>query len=106
MKKVIMSIALSAMLFGDSEALYKERYDYLIGRYSEAFHKSFEVGLIAHRICFNYDRDCRIESRDAERDLPDLEREENALKDKLMDLKFKMQDELKTVPYWFDMKLK
>jgi hypothetical protein len=92
------------MLFGESEGLYKERYDYLMGRYEAVSHEVFEVGLKSVKICFTGDRYCERESELAKEQLPDLERDENALKDKLMDLKFKMQDELKTIPEWFKFK--
>lgn len=104
MKKIILPLAMCAMLFAESEELYKERYDYLMSRYTTVHNKSFEAGLKAYRICLNGDRDCEQESRLAEKQLPDFERDENSLKDKLMDLKFKMQDELKVIPEWFKFK--
>lgn len=106
MKKVILIIGLCVLLFGESEANYKERYDYLTSRFTSASHDAFMVSLEANKICFSGDRYCERESRIAEQQLPDLEREVNALKDKIMDLKFKIQDDLKLTPEWFTFKVK
>lgn len=101
MKKVILSLLLASALFGESEDFYKSKYEYLTEKLKNAESGCWSATLKAMELHMPYERYSRADQQRDDDNKRNLCNIKSDTIDKVMDLRFKMIEDLKNKPEWF-----
>lgn len=101
MKNITLALLVASALFGQSEEFYKAKYTYLVEKHGIEVHECLESTFKATTIHTRFDYYTRADQERDTNEMRDNCVKNETTKEKIMDLKFNVIEDLKAKPEWF-----